>query len=78
MRTELKDWVSDVLLDRESIARGYFNRRSIEKLIADDVRTQRYPKEILSLVALELWHRNFLENRSVQGPGQMLNPVPSS
>jgi asparagine synthase (glutamine-hydrolysing) len=78
MRTELKDWVSDVLLDRESIARGYFNRRSIEKLIADDVRTQRYPKEILSLVALELWHRNFLENRSVQGPGQMLNPVHSS
>lgn len=75
MRTELKDWVSDVLLDRESIARGYFKRRSIEKLIADDVRTQRYPKEILSLVALELWHRNFLENRSVQGPGQMLNPI---
>jgi asparagine synthase (glutamine-hydrolysing) len=75
MRTELKDWVREVLLDRESIARGYFNRQCIENLIADDVRTQRYPKEILSLVALELWHRNFLENRTVASPQPSLQPV---
>jgi asparagine synthase (glutamine-hydrolysing) len=75
MRTELKDWVHEVLLDRESIARGYFNRQCIENLIADDVRTQRYPKEILSLVALELWHRNFLENRTVASPQPALQPV---
>jgi asparagine synthase (glutamine-hydrolysing) len=75
MRTELKDWVREVLLDRESIARGYFNRQCIENLIADDARTQRYPKEILSLVALELWHRNFLENRTVASPQPSLQPV---
>jgi asparagine synthase (glutamine-hydrolysing) len=75
MRTELRDWVREVLLDRESIARGYFNRQCIENLIADDVRTQRYPKEILSLVALELWHRNFLENRTVASPQPSLQPV---
>jgi asparagine synthase (glutamine-hydrolysing) len=75
MRTELKDWVREVLLDRESIARGYFNRQCIENLIADDVRTQRYPKEILSLVALELWHRNFLESRTVASPQPSLQPV---
>jgi asparagine synthase (glutamine-hydrolysing) len=78
MRTELKDWVREVLLDRESIARGYFNRQCIENLIADDVRTQRYPKEILSLVALELWHRNFLENRTVASPQESLTPAHSS
>ena len=38
MRTELKDWVREVLLDRESIARGYFNRQCIENLIAALVR----------------------------------------
>jgi asparagine synthase (glutamine-hydrolysing) len=75
MRTELKGWVREVLLDRESIARGYFDRQCIENLIADDVRTQRYPKEILSLVALELWHRNFLENRTVASPQPALQPV---
>jgi asparagine synthase (glutamine-hydrolysing) len=78
MRTELKDWVREVLLDRESIARGYFNRQCIENLIADDLRTQRHPKEILSLVALELWHRNFLENRTVATPQESLTPAHSS
>ena len=78
MRTELKDWVRDILLDRESISRGYFNRQCIENLIADDIRTQRYPKEILSLVALELWHRNFLEHQQVAAPQHLLNPVAHS
>jgi asparagine synthase (glutamine-hydrolysing) len=78
MRTELKDWVHDILLDRESISRGYFNRQCIENLIADDIQTRRYPKEILSLVALELWHRNFLEHRTVEGPQHSLKPALSS
>jgi asparagine synthase (glutamine-hydrolysing) len=61
MRTELKDWVRDILLDRESISRGYFNKGCIENLIQQDLETKRYPKEILSLVALEMWHRAFLD-----------------
>jgi hypothetical protein len=62
MRTDLKDWVRDILLDSKTVARGYFNRSCIEQLIDDDVRLHSYPKEILSLVSLELWHRAFLQN----------------
>jgi asparagine synthase (glutamine-hydrolysing) len=61
MRTELKDWVRDVLLDSESLSRGYFNRSCLEYLIDEDLRFHSYPKEILSLVSLELWHRAFLD-----------------
>lgn len=61
MRTELKDWVRSVLLDSESVSRGYFNRGCLEHLIDQDLRFQSYPKEILSLVSLELWHRAFLD-----------------
>jgi hypothetical protein len=61
MRSELKDWVRSVLLDSESISRGYFNRGCLEHLIDQDLRFQSYPKEILSLVSLELWHRAFLD-----------------
>ena len=78
MRTELKDWVRDILLDRESTARGYFDKKCVENLIAEDIRTHRYPKEILSLVALELWHRNFLEDKPIENPQRSLNPVVSS
>jgi asparagine synthase (glutamine-hydrolysing) len=61
LRTELKDWVSDVLLDRKTLGRGYFNKGCIEKLIREDLVSEAYPKEILSLVVLELWHREFID-----------------
>ena len=61
LRTELKDWMRDVLFDRETLARGYFNQRSIEKLVADNSRSGNYAKELLSLMVLELWHRAFLK-----------------
>ena len=60
MRNELKDWVRDILLDSVTLSRGYFQRDCIEHLIDQDQRFQTYPKEILSLVSLELWHRSFL------------------
>lgn len=62
MRNELKGWVRDVLLDSETLSRGYFNRSCIENLIEQDDKHHTYPKEILSLVALELWHRSFVNN----------------
>jgi len=60
LRTELKDMVHDVLLDRETLARGYFNRSCVENLIKKHSESECFPKEILSLVTLELWHRAFL------------------
>jgi asparagine synthase (glutamine-hydrolysing) len=60
MRNELKDWVRDILLDGETMARGYFKRGSVEYLIDQDLKFHNYPKEILSLVSLELWHRSFV------------------
>ncbi len=63
MRNELKDWVRDILLDRETLSRGYFKRSCIEYLIDQDLKLHDYPKEILSLVSLELWHRSFVNKR---------------
>jgi asparagine synthase (glutamine-hydrolysing) len=61
MRRELKDWVRDILLDSTTINRGYFRRRAVESLLDQDLQHQSYPKEILSLIALELWHRSFVD-----------------
>jgi asparagine synthase (glutamine-hydrolysing) len=62
MRNELKDWVRDILLDRASVSRGYFNKSCIEHLIDKDLKDHSHPKEILSLVSLELWHRSFVDS----------------
>ena len=69
LRKELKPWISDLLLDRTSLARGYFERRCIEHVMAQDDRTGRFSKEILSLATLELWHRAFLTQPEPVGVG---------
>ncbi len=66
LRTELKDTVNDVLLDRTTIERGYFSRTGVEKLIAEHTESGRYAKEVLSLVSLEFWHRAFLGKKHSQ------------
>ncbi|MEI6125935.1 MAG: asparagine synthase (glutamine-hydrolyzing) [Pseudomonadota bacterium] len=62
LRTELGPWVNEVLLDRRTLGRGYFERSCIERIIAENKQAGgSHSKEILSLVTLELWHRAFLD-----------------
>ena len=62
-RKELKAWVSGILLDRETLSRGYFNRGCIERIISENSHSGTLSREIFSLTALELWHRAFFENK---------------
>ena len=59
LRTEMQPWVRDVLLDGETVRRGYFKRACVERLIADHASHGGFSKELLSLTTLELWHRAF-------------------
>lgn len=68
LRTELKSWVRDLLLDRSSMSRGYFNRHSIENLLSENWRSGKYARELLSLAVLELWHRSFLNGDAAKSP----------
>ncbi|HEX5470989.1 MAG TPA: asparagine synthase (glutamine-hydrolyzing) [Lacipirellulaceae bacterium] len=60
LRTDLKEFVHGVLLDRTTIERGYFKTAAIEKLLRANVESGSYAKEVLSLLTLELWHRAFM------------------
>jgi asparagine synthase (glutamine-hydrolysing) len=60
LRNDLKNWLSGILLDRETIARGYFEKNAIERLIANDQQFGGFSKELFSLAVLEIWHREFL------------------
>ena len=61
LRSALRAWVSEILLDDKTVSRGYFRRSAIEKLITPNGDKQAYSKEIFSLVVLELWHRLFID-----------------
>lgn len=63
MRTDLKPWLHDLLLDRTTVNRGYFNSATIRRLLEEDGRSGNHSKELFSLAVLELWHREFLDSQ---------------
>jgi asparagine synthase (glutamine-hydrolysing) len=71
LRTSLVDWVSEILLDPQTLSRGYFRRDMVEKLIKLNLNGADYSKELFSLVVLELWHRTFLDWHSVMTPTEV-------
>ena len=69
LRKDLKHWMTDILLDRKTVERGYFDRKAIAGLIERDAQSGGYSKDLFSLVTLELWHRVFLESPDMAGWG---------
>lgn len=67
----LKGWLHDILLDRETLARGYFRKSAIENLLEENGRSGAYAKELFSLAVLELWHREFLKRNVLPDPLQV-------
>ena len=65
LRREMREWLVDLLLDRETLARGYFNRQAIEFLLSESAASGRYAKELFCLAALELWHRAFVGRNDI-------------
>jgi asparagine synthase (glutamine-hydrolysing) len=64
LRTDLRDSIHGVLLDRETLDRGYFRKSTIEKLLRANSESGAHAKDIFSLLVLELWHRQFLNKAS--------------
>ena len=63
---ELKDFVRDALLNRKSIDRGLFSEEYIKGLLAEHQSNKRdHSNRIWSLLSFEMWHRTFIEKRSI-------------
>jgi|SRR5579872_1019426 len=65
IRRDLREYVSEVLLDRRTLARGYLQEGALEKVLRANLSGIDLSKEIFSLVVLELWHRTFVDRDSV-------------
>ena len=62
LTNELREPVAEILLDGSTAARGYFRSDTLERMIFAPA-SSGYSKELFSLVTLELWHRQFVEER---------------
>jgi asparagine synthase (glutamine-hydrolysing) len=62
MKHELKEFIMTVLLDPETLQRGYFEARGVRQLLDEHFRGRRdHSGRIWRLLMFELWHRNYLE-----------------
>lgn len=60
LRTDLRDWAEEILLDRDTLQRGYFRPAGVRKLLARHAGgSDSDAKRIWSLLMLELWHREY-------------------
>jgi transposase len=61
MRTVLRPWVEETLLSTRASERGYFNRATIQRLLAEHMSGANYERKLGVLLSLELWHRQFID-----------------
>ena len=67
MRAELKNDLSAILLEPQTLQRGYFNPKAVRELLEEHWRGRRdHSAEIWQLLMFELWHRNFLSHLSTE------------
>jgi asparagine synthase (glutamine-hydrolysing) len=62
MRHELRDFIHDTVLAKNSFSREYFNIDTVRQVLDSQSQGQGHSKEVFSLLVLELWHRQFVES----------------
>jgi asparagine synthase (glutamine-hydrolysing) len=61
---DLNGYVRDILFDDRTIGRGYFHQGTVSRMLDANDKGSSYSKEIFLLVALELWHRCFIDHNA--------------
>jgi asparagine synthase (glutamine-hydrolysing) len=60
-RGVLRPWLEDLLLDRRTAARGYFNPGYVGQLVAEHMAGANHAVRLGALATIELWHRQFVD-----------------
>ena len=55
-RHEMRDYAREVLLDPQTLGRGYFRPEAVRQLFDEHQRAVRSGQRLWSLLVLELWH----------------------
>lgn len=63
-KRDLRAMLHDILLDRKTIERGYFNEHAISSILKEHESGRRnYDRHLWGLLTLELWHRAFIDRQ---------------
>jgi asparagine synthase (glutamine-hydrolysing) len=66
LRGDLRDLTREVLLDRDSIGRGYFRREAVQSMLdRHSAGADEETKRLWSLFVFELWHRELVDGKTM-------------
>ncbi|GBE39938.1 asparagine synthetase [glutamine-hydrolyzing] 1 [bacterium BMS3Bbin08] len=61
-RHDLKDYISDTLLSRVSLDRGYFRPEAVRSIVSEHISGKKdHGARLWTFLMLELWHREFMD-----------------
>lgn len=67
LRTTLREWFTNILLDKRTLERGYFNETYLRQMISDHLEGRRnYAIQFGLLLTFELWNRLFVDGEPVE------------
>ena len=61
LRTSLRPLVDDAILSRRALDRGYLTESAVRTLVDEHLRGVDHTHRLWSLLMLELWHREFID-----------------
>jgi len=74
-RADLRGYARDVLLDRQTLGRGYFREQYVRELLDRHASgAQDHSQGIWTLLMFELWHAEFVD-RPAQDPDARKSPI---
>lgn len=62
LNNDLRNFAHELLTDRKTLERGYFNKKAIYELLSNPSPTWDSTAAVFSLIILELWHRCFADS----------------
>ena len=63
---ELAPRVREIILSEKAKSRGYYDPKALERLVETHERDNSHPKAIFSLLVVELWHRQFVDQSAAR------------
>ena len=61
-RSDLRDFLSETILSKVSLSRGYFKPDTIRNMVRLHIEKKAdYSSQLWSLLMLELWHKRFID-----------------
>ena len=69
-KTKLRDFAHDLLLSRKAVGRGYFSRKCVKNLLKGEMPRTAFGQDrsgelLWMLLAVELWHRVFVDEHGL-------------